>query len=95
MNTTFTMRLPKKLKDDAEAIFDEVGLDMPTAFRAFLKASVRRKGIPFPLHTLDENGFTPEEVTEIQQAHKESFDPKNTSGVFHDTDSLIKHLNSL
>lgn len=95
MNTTFTMRLPKKLKEDADAVFEEIGLDMPTAFRAFLKASVRRKGMPFPLQTLDENGFTPEESAEIMQAYKDSFDPKNVSGSFDNVEDLLKHLNSL
>ncbi len=93
MNTTFTMRLQKKLKDDADAVFEEIGLDMPTAFRAFLKASVRRKGMPFPLQTFDENGFTPEEAAEIQQAYKESFDPKNIVATFDDTTSMIDFLN--
>lgn len=42
-DATFTMRIPKKLKQDAEAVFENVGLDLPTAFRVFLKASVRSK----------------------------------------------------
>lgn len=94
MNTTFTMRLPKKLKDDAEAIFEELGLDMPTAFRVFLKASIRRNGLPFPVQALDENGFTQEEAAEIQQAYLDSFNPANLIGPFSDTKSLIKSLNS-
>lgn len=88
------MRLPKKLKEDAEAVFEEIGLDMPTAFRAFLKASVRRKGMPFPLQTVDENGFTPEESAEIMQAYRDSFDPKNWVGPFHDSKSLIDSLHA-
>jgi addiction module RelB/DinJ family antitoxin len=88
------MRLPKKLKEDADAVFEEIGLDMPTAFRAFLKASVRRKGMPFALHTVDENGFTPEEAAEVQKAYEESFDPKNWVGPFHDSKSLIASLHA-
>jgi DNA-damage-inducible protein J len=91
-DATFTMRIPKKLKQDAEAVFESIGLDMPTAFRTFLKATVRRQGLPYQLTTVDENGFTPEEAREILEAYADSFDPKNTVATFDDAESMIKFL---
>ena len=41
--------MDKALKKDAEDVFSEIGLDMPTAVRMFFKAVVREKRIPFEL----------------------------------------------
>mgnify|MGYP004450307907 CR=1 FL=1 len=38
MSTTVVQfRIEESLKDDANALFENLGLDMPTAFRMFLK----------------------------------------------------------
>ena len=46
---TIQVRVDDQLKEDAEAIFSTVGIDMPTAIRAFLKQSVLHRGLPFEL----------------------------------------------
>ena len=43
------IRIDTNLKQEATAIFEELGLDLPTAIRIFLKKSVKDKGIPFDL----------------------------------------------
>ena len=43
------IRIDNDLKKEATAIFEELGLDLPTAIRVFLKKSVKDKGIPFDL----------------------------------------------
>ncbi|MGN1382800.1 MAG: type II toxin-antitoxin system RelB/DinJ family antitoxin [Eubacterium sp.] len=43
------VRMDKELKDDANAIFDELGIDMSTAIKMFLKKCVAEGGIPFSL----------------------------------------------
>ena len=43
------IRIDNDLKKEATAIFEELGLDLPTAIRIFLKKSVKDKGIPFDL----------------------------------------------
>ncbi len=44
-----TVRVDKEVKEQAEEILKELGLNVSTAVNAFLKAIVRERGIPFPL----------------------------------------------
>ncbi len=61
------VRLDRKLKKDAERVFENLGVDAPTAIRMFFKKVVATRSIPF---TLEENPyvFTPEEEQEILNA---------------------------
>jgi len=61
------VRLDETLKKDAEAVFDNLGVDAPTAIRIFFKKVVATRSIPF---TLDESpyAFTKEEEQEILNA---------------------------
>lgn len=45
------IRIDDKLKDEAEKLFDELGLNMSSAFNVFLKQSIRQGGIPFEITT--------------------------------------------
>ena len=48
---TTTMRIDPKLKERANEVFDDLGLNMSTAVNMFLKAVVREQGMPLNLHT--------------------------------------------
>lgn len=48
---TTTMRINPKLKEQANEVFDDLGLNMSTAVNMFLKAVVREQGMPLDLHT--------------------------------------------
>lgn len=47
--TSVTIRMDENLKKQAEALFDEMGLNMTTAFTIFTKAVVRQGKIPFEI----------------------------------------------
>ena len=47
--TNLNIRTDKDIKDQAEAIFSELGLTMTTAVNLFLRTAVREHGIPFAL----------------------------------------------
>ena len=47
--TNLNIRTDKAIKDRAEKIFNELGLNMTTAVNMFLNASIRTHGIPFDL----------------------------------------------
>lgn len=47
--TSITIRMDENLKKQAEALFDEMGLNMTTAFTIFTKAVVRQHKIPFEI----------------------------------------------
>lgn len=56
--TNLNIRTDKDIKDQAELIFNELGLNMTTAINMFLRTAIREHGIPFSLK-LD----VPNEVT--------------------------------
>jgi DNA-damage-inducible protein J len=47
MATTIQVRVDDEMKSAAESLFDKLGLDISTAVRMFLSASLRCSGIPF------------------------------------------------
>jgi len=40
-------RIDNTLKQEVESLFDDLGLDIPTAIRLFLTQCVKREGLPF------------------------------------------------
>lgn len=47
--TSITIRMDEKLKKQAEKLFEDMGLNMTTAFTIFTKAVVRQNKIPFEI----------------------------------------------
>ena len=47
--TNLNIRNDKDVKEQAEQIFAEIGLNMTTAINLFLRAAIRKHGIPFDL----------------------------------------------
>ncbi|MCQ2337280.1 MAG: type II toxin-antitoxin system RelB/DinJ family antitoxin [Paludibacteraceae bacterium] len=48
MNTsTLQLRIDEDLKQQATALFEDLGFDLSTAIRIFLKKPVSEKGLPF------------------------------------------------
>jgi len=45
--TTLSVKIDKDLKQQAEYILSELGLNLPTAINIFLRAVVRHGGLPF------------------------------------------------
>lgn len=53
---TTTMRLDPELKNEAMKILEPLGLSMTSAVTIFLKAVVRKNGMPFDVTLDDESG---------------------------------------
>ena len=47
--TNLNIRTDKDIKEQADLIFAELGLNMTTAVNMFLRTAVRERGIPFAL----------------------------------------------
>lgn len=47
--TNLNIRTDKEIKDQADRIFFELGLNMTTAINMFLRTTIRENGIPFSL----------------------------------------------
>lgn len=62
--TNLNIRTDKEIKDRAEAIFEELGLNMTTAVNMFLRTTVRENGIPFALKLDVPNDLTADAIKE-------------------------------
>lgn len=51
MQSTFSIRMDEKLKNEFEVICEEFGMSMTTAINIFARAVVREKRIPFEIKT--------------------------------------------
>lgn len=91
MNQAIQVRVDAKLKKQADQVLDDIGLDIPTAIRLFLRKVVVSKSIPFELKSskFTENGFTEEFENEVLEAAKE----KDLVGPFYTAEEAIKALN--
>lgn len=58
-NDLIQVRVDGELKRQADALFQNLGMDTPTAIRVFLKQSISRRGMPFPI--VEPDGFYGEE----------------------------------
>lgn len=70
-SSVFQMRLDDQLKGEAAAIYEKLGLDLPTAIRMFLKRSVLDNGIPFSV-TLPKSEYRAEHAVEAMRQMSEA-----------------------
>ncbi|RHU84481.1 type II toxin-antitoxin system RelB/DinJ family antitoxin [Clostridiaceae bacterium OM08-6BH] len=69
--TNLNIRTDKAIKDQAEEIFNELGLNMTTAINIFLRTVIREHGIPFELKLEVSNDTT----AAIEEGRKMVNDP--------------------
>ena len=70
--TNLNIRTDKAIKDQAEKIFNELGLTMTTAVNMFLRTAIRENGIPFELKLEIPNEAT---AAAIEEGRKLMADP--------------------
>ncbi|MEX1048579.1 MAG: type II toxin-antitoxin system RelB/DinJ family antitoxin [Akkermansiaceae bacterium] len=84
------VRMDRRLKEAAEEVFSEIGLDATTAVRLFFTKVAQTRSIPFRLKAEPE--FSPEAEARILAAWEESKDPANRVGPFETMEDFIDHL---
>ena len=94
------VRVDDKLKKEATEVFSELGLDMTTAVKLFLKQSVLTRSIPFELRLdsdyeieLEDGDYirtrSIDEYNEVtQKAFKESISKYKNEGITKSTESV-------
>lgn len=86
-NINITLRVDKKLKEDAEELYSELGMSLTTAFNIFLRQSVREKGIPFDITLNVPNSTT---IQAIEEGDKLA--NKSSTQRFKNTRDLLNSL---
>ena len=81
------IRTPKKTKEEAEKIFDQLGISTTTAFNIFLKQVIRTNGIPFELVLDKPNSVTAKAIDDVDKGN-------DVYGPFDSVESLMESLNA-
>ena len=66
------IRIDDNLKEQAEILFEELGLNMSTAFNVFIRQSIRQGGIPFEITTQVDPFFNESNMKILQESLKEA-----------------------
>jgi DNA-damage-inducible protein J len=75
-----SIRMDKALKEQAENLFSELGMNMTTAFNIFVRQSVRQGKIPFEISLAKPNATTLAALKEIEEM-RAGIIPKQSSSV--------------
>lgn len=66
-NINVTIRMDKELKEQADILFDELGLSLSTAFNVFVRQAVREQSIPFAISKNQPNAQTAAALEEVKK----------------------------
>jgi DNA-damage-inducible protein J len=72
------IRIEDDLKEQADAIFKELGMNMTTAFNIFVRQTVREGGIPFAVTTKLDPFYNAANMKILRQSIKEANEGKLT-----------------
>ena len=64
--TNINIRVDAALKQEAEALFNDLGLNMSSAITMFLRSAVSHDGIPFEVKRMTPNAETQAALAEYQ-----------------------------
>jgi DNA-damage-inducible protein J len=73
------IRIEDDLKEQAEAIFNELGMNMTTAFNVFVRQTIREGGIPFAVTTKSDPFYNVANMKILIKSIKEADEGKLTT----------------
>ena len=82
--TSMSIRLDSEVKEQAQQVFNNLGMDMTTAINIFLRQAIQYQGLPFDVR-LDENRKLLEVLTDLDQN-------RNMSQPFESVSDLMEDL---
>lgn len=86
MNTLLQIRIDEDLKKEAAAVYENLGMDLSTAVRLFLKKSIAVNGVPFELRNNEEK------KAEFRSAIKEMNDISKKNG---NSEMTLEEINEI
>jgi len=84
------IRIDDDLKTRADNIFNELGLNMTTAFTMFIRQTIRQGGIPFEITTRTDPFYNPENMKVLRQSIKEAEEGKLIVKTFDELQEMEK-----
>ena len=86
--SNMNIRMDKDVKEQAQRIFSQLGMDMTTAVNVFLRQVIRNNGLPFELRLDTPNEETLAAIREVQEMKKDPSIGKS----YTDVDEMMKEL---
>lgn len=71
--TLLQVRIDAEIKKEADALFNELGLDTSTAIRVFIKQALKKRAIPFSIKAKrkeEEAFYSPENVAILKSRYE-------------------------
>ncbi|HEU8152096.1 TPA: type II toxin-antitoxin system RelB/DinJ family antitoxin [Streptococcus pneumoniae] len=81
---SISIRLDSEVKEQAQQVFSNLGMDMTTAINIFLRQAIQYQGLPFDVR-LDENRRLLQVLTDLDQN-------RNMSQSFESVSDLMEDL---
>ena len=72
-NSTISVRIDSEVKDKADKLFNELGLNMSSAINVFLRQSIREQSIPFNIYINDDDEELFLDAKKFVDEHIEAF----------------------
>ena len=82
--TSMSIRLDSEVKEQAQQVFNHLGMDMTIAINIFLRQAIQYQGLPFDVK-IDENRKLLQVVTDVEQN-------RNMSRSFESVSDLMEDL---
>ena len=82
--TSMSIRLDSEVKEQAQQVFNHLGMDMTTAINIFLRQAIQYQGLPFDVKLVD-YGKLLQVVTDVEQN-------RNMSQPFESVSDLMEDL---
>lgn len=87
--SNISIRMDSNLKAAAEALYEELGMNLSTAFNIFVRQSLRERGIPFKITEGTPSKETVSAMLEAERIAKDS----SVKG-YHDVDEFFADLDN-
>ena len=84
------IRIDDELKTRADNIFEELGLNMTTAFTMFIRQTIRQGGIPFEVTTRTDPFYSVENMKVLRQSIKEAEEGKLITKTWDELQAMEK-----
>ena len=81
-------RMDDNLKKQAEDLFNDLGMNLTTAFTIFVKQAIREQGIPFEITREIPNSETISAINEVQQMKQNP----SLGKAYTDVDKMMEEL---
>lgn len=78
---SISIRLDSEVKEQAQQVFSNLGMDMTTAINIFLRQAIQYQGLPFDVR-LDENRKLLQALTDLDQNRNMSQSFESVSDFF-------------